>query len=269
MYSTRSAKNKIDFIPVSEIQHHTILGISYLNGPKEQIVEAGLVRGLVIIPSAPVIVRIQEDSAHRAAVLNADLAIIDSGLMVICWRLLTGEQLVRVSGLAYLKLLLADPRMRETGNLGWIMPSESARDINLAWLRQIGHQTVAADCYIAPEYPKSGRLEDRKLLDWLKQRQPKHLIIALGGGVQERLGWYLKQELNFRLGIHCVGAAIGFLSGEQTNIPQWADRFYLGWLFRCLRDPSRFIPRYVKASRLIPLLVRYQRKIPPLVQGRE
>ncbi len=250
---------------MNTVSHHTILGVTYLNGPVAAVVEAGVSAGLVVVPSAPVIVRMQEDEAHREAILNADLAVIDSGLMVLSWRLLAGERLTRVSGLAYMQGLLRDPVFSACEDVAWIMPDAVARDTNLAWLRQIGYRTKPEDCYIAPQYARAGALEDRELLKWVKARKPSHLIIALGGGVQERLGWYLKCNAGHKMGIHCVGAAIGFLSGEQTNIPGWADRFYLGWLFRSLYEPRRFVPRYMRAARLIRLVSQYKHRIPPVL----
>ncbi len=250
---------------MTKTSHHTILGVTYLNGPVEAVVEAGISAGLVVVPSAPVIVRMQEDAAHREAILAADLAVIDSGFMVLCWRILMGERLQRVSGLAYLEALLRVPAFRESDRVVWIMPTVAARDTNLRWLQQRGHPTKPGDCFVAPQYAASGQLEDFELLNWVKSRNATQVIIALGGGVQERLGWFLKTNIERKIGIQCVGAAIGFLSGEQTNIPNWADRFYLGWLFRSLSEPRRFIPRYFKAARLVRLLSRYQREAPPLL----
>ncbi|HAF58450.1 MAG TPA: hypothetical protein DCL00_02575, partial [Opitutae bacterium] len=86
---------------------------------------------------------------------------------------------------------------------------------------------------------------------------PGSVFIQLGGGVQERLGIYLKENLSYKPSIYCTGAALAFLSGQQVKIPRWADRLYLGWLFRCFFKPSVFIPRYTKALRLLMLLARY------------
>jgi UDP-N-acetyl-D-mannosaminuronic acid transferase (WecB/TagA/CpsF family) len=82
----------------------------------------------------------------------------------------------------------------------------------------------------------------------------------------------LKQELSKTLqsaihnpqfpSIHCIGAALGFLSGDQVNIPDWADRLFLGWLFRCLSQPAKFFPRYFKALRLLPLLLNNRENLP-------
>lgn len=257
----------------------TILGIAYKVGPALEVVKSGLSAGFVVIPSAPVLVRMTEDNAHREALLNADMAITDSGLMVLLWRMLTREKLERVSGLEYLKLLLESLAVTSqplpTGNVFWIMPTVAARDRNLAWLQSSGHRTLVEDCYIAPHYPSKGPLADQTLVESVWARQPQHIIIALGGGVQERLGYYLKQQLAthgspasgalaYRPAIHCVGAAIGFLSGEQVKIPMWADYLYLGWLWRILSEPTKFFPRYWKATHLVRLMWRYREKAPPV-----
>ncbi len=203
----------------------------------------------------------ERDAAYRQALLNSDLALTDSGFMVLLWNLIKFDKITRVSGLEYLKLLLSEPSMRERGSLLWVMPHEHARDKAIPWLNARGVPTSADDCYIAPLY-NSLHVTDPKLLDLIQSRRPGHILIALGGGVQECLGYCLKRELNYTPGIHCIGAAIGFLSGDQVNIPDWADRFFLGWCFRCLSQPAKFLPRYWRARRLLPILLKHREKIP-------
>jgi UDP-N-acetyl-D-mannosaminuronic acid transferase (WecB/TagA/CpsF family) len=87
-------------------------------------------------------------------------------------------------------------------------------------------------------------------------------VLTLGGGTQERLGSYLKRNLSYKPSIHCIGAAIAFLSGDQVHIPVWADRYYLGWLFRSLSEPKRYVPRYWEARRLFWMLRRYRDQMP-------
>ena len=72
------------------------------------------------------------------------------------------------------------------------------------------------------------KVEDKELIEKLQALRPKHVVITVGGGTQERLGLYLKRNLDYLPAIHCIGAAIAFLSGDQVHIPEWADRFYLG-----------------------------------------
>jgi UDP-N-acetyl-D-mannosaminuronic acid transferase (WecB/TagA/CpsF family) len=244
--------------------YHQILGIRFFTGTASGAVALALRGGLVVVPSAPVLVGAAEESATQAALLDNDLAITDSGLMILVWSLLHRKRLRRVSGLEYLKLLLEEPVVRAPGATLWVMPGEGSMEHNVAWLQRQGHGVTREDCYIAPQYP-AGVLVDRALLDLIETRKPAHVVMAVGGGVQERLGHYLKRNLSYRPGIHCTGAAIGFLSGEQVNIPVWADYFYLGWLFRCVQSPWRFIPRYWKAARLVPMMIRWGARAPRVV----
>lgn len=220
----------------------------------------------MLVPAAPALVELEHDASYRNALLHADLVIADSGFMVLLWRLLKRERIIRLSGLEYLRLILADEALRQAGAVVWIMPTAAARDRNLAWLSGSGFCHSTEDCYLAPMYPR-GELSDPALLAWLRQRQPRHIIVALGGGTQERLGALLQRELAYRPSIHCIGAAIGFLSGEQVNIPVWADHFFLGWLFRCFSEPKKFVPRYWHARKLVSLLWRHGESLPPLAHG--
>jgi UDP-N-acetyl-D-mannosaminuronic acid transferase (WecB/TagA/CpsF family) len=90
------------------------------------------------------------------------------------------------------------------------------------------------------------------------------VVVTIGGGNQERLGLYLKRHLPYLPAIHCIGAAIAFLSGDQVHIPVWADQLYLGWLFRTISEPKRYFPRYWEARKLFRLLRRYRERLPEL-----
>lgn len=249
--------------------HHSsrfqlILGVRFFVGSAEEAVQIGLRGGLVVVPAAPALVELQTNEPYRQAVFNADLAITDSGLMVLIWRLLTGQRIARVSGLKYLKQLFEIKALQPRQAVLWIMPTTVARDQNLAWLRSQGYDFTDDDCYLAPHYP-AGHIHDPALLALVRQRRPRHIVVCLGGGTQERLGLMLKRGCDYQPIIHCIGAAIGFLTGNQVRIPAWADKFFLGWLFRCLSEPAKFIPRYWTACRLLPLMIRCRENAPALI----
>jgi UDP-N-acetyl-D-mannosaminuronic acid transferase (WecB/TagA/CpsF family) len=253
-------------IPIPAGTSRQILGIRFFAGTAKEAVRLGLRGGLVVAPAAPALVDMCHNAAQRSALLAADLALPDSGLMVLIWRFARKERLIRISGLEYTMLLLSEPGLREPGGIAWIMPSAEARGHCLAWLRSRGFQCTVSDCYVAPKYP-DGELRDPDLVSWLEKRHPQQIVLALGGGTQERLGLFLRGQLNYRPGIHCIGAAIGFLSGYQASIPKWADALFLGWLCRCLSEPKRFIPRYWRARELVWIMLRYGENLPPLTQG--
>lgn len=238
-----------------------ILGVRFFLGDTDEAVQIGLQGGLIVVPAAPALVELQSDEGYREALFNADLAITDSGLMVLVWRVLSAKGIPRVSGLKYLKRLLETNALQPRESVLWIMPSAAARDQNLAWLRSKGHDFSVSDCYIAPHY-SGGRIMDAALVEIAAKRRPRHIVVCIGGGTQEKIGLMLRRECDFQTSIHCIGAAIGFLTGNQVRIPGWADAVYLGWFFRCLSEPRKFLPRYWKACRLVPMMIRYRENAP-------
>jgi UDP-N-acetyl-D-mannosaminuronic acid transferase (WecB/TagA/CpsF family) len=244
------------------MQHRRILGIDFYTGDASSAVDQIRKGGLLVVPAAPALIDLTTNRGYREALLNADLCIADSGFMVLLWNLLERDTLRRVSGLNYLRALLEEPDFRAGNRTFWIMPSQQSAMRNQRWLRRQGIELQNEDIYVAPRY--GNHLNDPALLERLNERRPIHIVVALGGGTQERLGLYIKRHLDFHPAIHCVGAAIAFLSGDQVNIPVWADRIYLGWLFRCISRPVQYVPRYWGARKLFPLLLRYRSQLPML-----
>lgn len=248
-------------MPPVQGDRRTILGIDFFQGTALQAIERIRGGGLLVVPAAPALKDLETNAVYREALLEADLAIADSAFMVMVWNRLQRDSVRRLSGLEYLRELLKQPDVCEAGNCVWIMPNPTSAARNRRWLESQGI-ALPEDCvYLAPMYGQ-GEIEDSGLLAFLQRVHPQHVVLALGGGTQERLGLYLKQTLNYLPAIHCIGAAIAFLSGDQVHIPTWADRLYLGWLYRSISEPRRYVPRYWEARRLLPLLLRYRERLP-------
>ncbi len=247
----------------TESQYRRILGVRFFIGDASEAVEIGARGGLVVVPAAPALLELRHDPEYRQALLEADLAITDSGFMVLLWNVLMWDHIHRVSGLEYLKILLNRPEFREPGTVLWVMPTQASLERNIGWLKAQGCAVQREDCYVAPKYV-SDNVADESLVRLVNERNSLHVIIALGGGVQEKLGLYLRRYCPAQPAIHCIGAAIGFLSGDQVRIPMWADQWILGWLFRCASNPGRFIPRYLGALRLAIVLWHYRSRMPDL-----
>jgi UDP-N-acetyl-D-mannosaminuronic acid transferase (WecB/TagA/CpsF family) len=252
---------------------HRILGIDFFDGSARAAIALMREGGLLVIPAAPALKDLDRNPDYRDALLNADLAITDSAFMVLIWNRMQRTPIRRLSGLEYLRVLLLEPGVRRPGNTVWIMPSPSSAKRNRAWLQRQGITIPDDHVYLAPMYTASctepaedgsQSLSDPVLLERLERLRPQHIILTIGGGTQERLGLYLKRNLSYRPAIHCVGAAIAFLSGDQVCIPMWADRYYLGWLFRSLSEPKRYGPRYWEARKLLILMRRNRGYLPPL-----
>lgn len=241
-------------------EHRKILGVNFYAGNVHGAIERMSRGGLLVVPAAPALKDMAEDAEYRDALLNADVAIADSAFMVMIWNLLERDSIPRLSGLEYLRALLLLDEVRQPGNTLWIMAGPVSARRNLSWLATNGIHVPHEYVYDAPVY--GSKVEDLPLIERIRNLHPKHVVVTVGGGVQERLGLYLKRQLDYLPSIHCIGAAIAFLSGDQVRIPVWADKFFLGWLFRCFSAPNRYVPRYWSARKLLPLMIRYRSRLP-------
>jgi UDP-N-acetyl-D-mannosaminuronic acid transferase (WecB/TagA/CpsF family) len=248
-----------------------MLGVDFFTGtPAEAVSHISKRGGLVVAPAAPSFIALQDDSDYRCAIADADLAIADSGWAVLFWRLIQREKLTRISGLALFKALLETPDVCIPKNLFFVLPSEKAKARALEFARNSGYPVSSDDCYVAPQYQRSEvrdqrsavGIEDAKLVGMLESRKPKHIIVGIGGGMQDKLGSYLKHRLSYRPAIYCIGAAPGFVTGDQVMIPMWADRFFVGWVFRLITQPRTLLPRLWNARRLPGMMLRYGKELP-------
>ncbi len=241
-----------------------ILGIDFFNGSLVDSIRLAKLGGLVVAPSGPGLAcDLLQCHFYEKSLLKADLVLPDSGLMCLIQKLSGRKGIERISGLKFLQYYLRKFDLEDSSF--WIMPNLSQDKANRLWLLDnYGLNVKDDETYCAPIYNKSGPIQDVALLAKIIKKSPKTIFIQLGGGVQERLGLFLKENLEYNPTILCTGAALAFLSGEQAHIPKWGDQLYLGWLFRCFFSPKLFLPRYVKAFRLVFLLFKYGEKSPTI-----
>jgi N-acetylglucosaminyldiphosphoundecaprenol N-acetyl-beta-D-mannosaminyltransferase len=181
---------------------------------------------------------------------------------VVLWRIISGRKLRKVSGIAYLKCLVERDDLRTAGNSFWVVASEHARAQAMEWLQAQGVAVKEKNFHVAGR--RASSTEDHAILLQIEKERPVHVVIALGPGTQEGLALYLREYLLYRPNIHCVGAALGFLSGEERQIPEWAERHSLGWLFRLVSQPRMFLPRIAIASVLARMVFKYKSELPQL-----
>jgi exopolysaccharide biosynthesis WecB/TagA/CpsF family protein len=242
-----------------------ILGVTFFTNRIGVIVNEAVEGGLMVVPAAPALARdFMQSPEYREALLEADMVIADSGFMVILWWIRTGIKLPKNSGLAFLREFIKHDDFKRKKRIFWVMPSLEEELRTKQWLKGQNISIDIKNFYIAPFYGKEGSVEDDVLISQIEVQRPDIVMIGLGGGVQERLGLALRRKLSFRPGIFCIGAAIAFLTGGQARIPVWADKLYLGWLFRIIHSPKTYWKRYWEALRLAPILFRYKGELPPL-----
>jgi UDP-N-acetyl-D-mannosaminuronic acid transferase (WecB/TagA/CpsF family) len=246
----------------TSIDHERVLGISFFNGtPAEAVEHLKRAGGLAVMPASPALIKLNYDTEYRLALQKADLALADSGLLVLLWKLARGGHLRKISGITYLKCLLNDCETRKDEKLFWIVSSDAAKLKAITWLRGRSFPIDADACYVAD---REAQEHAHALLFEIEKCRPRHVIIAIRGTAQEKLGLYLRDFLLYRPNIHCVGAALGFLTGEERPIPEWAERCHMGWFLRLMSQPRMLLPRIGIAFALARMIFTYGSKLPPL-----
>ena len=205
------------------------------------------------MPSGPGLSTIDIDKNYYNALKNSDIALFDSGYLCLLLRIFKGVTVKKFSGFIFFKEFLNSLKNEKNAKILLVEPSKKQLNTNKNFLNSKKIDNFFQ--YVAPLYRKEN-IRDYKLLKKIKKIKPKYVIINLGGGVQEVLGSYLKNNINFKVSIICSGAAISFFTKEQAPITDFLDKIYLGWLIRIIFNPFVFLPRYLSAFRLIFIIKR-------------
>ena len=206
--------------------------------------------GLLVLPSGPGLSDIKKNVKYHKALKNADIALFDSGYLCLLLKL-KNIHVKKFSGFLFFKKLIHSLTKEPSKKILLIDPNKYESKINYEFLKS--KKILKVYNYISPWY-NTKNIKDSKLLIKIKKIKPNYIIINLGGGTQERLGSYIKNNINFKPAIICSGAAISFFTKQQAPINIFFDKIYLGWLIRIIYKPSIFLPRYLSAFKLIFLI---------------
>jgi len=237
---------------LTKVNEFKLFGIIFINGNYDNAISRLSKGGLMVVPSGPGLATIGKDIRYTEAVQNSDFAIPDSGFMVLLYRIFKGKRIRKLSGAMFIKLFVNEPILKDKNKIFLVDPNIEESELNRNYLNGIAIPLSRENQYIAPIYDKTAIVDTQLLyiLENLKEK-PKFILINLGSGVQERLGYYLKNNLSFTTGIICSGAAIAFLTGAQAKMPDWIEKIYCGWLCRIIQNPKQYTMRYLRAFKLI------------------
>jgi len=232
-----------DIIVFKEIKFH-----NYEFSKLFSIINEG---GYLVAPAASALTKIKKDSKYHESLIKSDVAILDSGFFCILLRFFKGKKVTKFSGYLFLKNFLNLKFNKET-KFFCIDPNLEESKVNTTYLNL--KNITNHKSYVAPKY--NNEIIDNNLLEEIKKFQPKYIIINLGGGVQECLANYIKNNCDYKVSILCTGAAISFLTKKQAPINDLIDKLYLGWLVRTLYNPKKFFVRIIESLSLIFLFLK-------------
>ena len=206
--------------------------------------------GYLVAPAASSLSEIFSKKIYYKSLRKSDIAILDSGFFCMLLRIFKKKKVKKLSGYLFLKSLL-ELKILKYKKFFLINPNLYEQKKNYDLLRTKGIFNQKSFC--APIYSLSN-FKDFKLIKKINMYNPDIIIINVGGGIQEPLGQFLKQNIKKKKTIIiCTGAAIGFLTKVQAPINVFYDRLYLGWLIRLIHKPKSFFPRIIQSFNLIKL----------------
>tara|TARA_Y100000389_G_C17468464_1_gene527972 strand:- start:113 stop:859 length:747 start_codon:yes stop_codon:yes gene_type:complete len=214
--------------------------------------------GLFVFPSGPGLATIDKDTVYHKSLINADYVFFDSGFFVLLLKFLKKIKVKKFSGYLFLKNFFYYLRKNKNITILCIDPDKKKSLSNSLYLKSLGNNKVYS--YIAPFY-NVNKIHDKELLLKIELYKPDIVITNIGGGTQEVLGYYIKQNIKYKIKIFCTGAAISFFTGEQAPINSFIDKLYVGWLLRIFHNPKIFLMRYFKSIRLFKIVYLTKVKI--------
>ena len=207
---------------------------------------------LFVFPSGSGIPLIVEDKKYYLSLKKADYVFFDSGFFVLLLNILKNIRVDKFSGFKFLYIFFNYLKKNKNKKIFCIDPNTLFSKSNQKYLKKIGIKKIYN--YVAPKY-KASNLIDKKLIKKINKIKPDYILTNIGGGTQEILGLYLKENLKNKTTIICTGAAISFFTGDQAPITKFIDKIYLGWLLRLIFNPLLFYKRYLYALRLFPMVL--------------
>ncbi len=246
--------------PERHLNSEKMLGVRFFCGLLQETLDYFLTNGgLLVIPASPALTKLKYDEQYRRALTECDVALLDSGFVAMVWKVLTGRSVSRISSAQYLKALLADRRFRASDVL-WLVSSSSLQVSATEWFGRQGFDNRRHSFHVSDLRSP----DDHALLLKIEQQNPAHIVIAAAGGMQEKLGLYLRDYLLYQPCIHCVGSGLAFLTSCERPIPPWAEALRIGWLFRLIAQPRMILPRIGIALALWNMLRVNRSELPPL-----
>ena len=215
-------------------------------------------KGLFVFPAGPALANIEKSNEYYESLQKANYVFFDSGFFVLLLKIFKNISVKKFSGYKFLTLFFNYLKRDKKKSVFCIDPNLKFLKSNKSFFKSLGIKNIYN--YLAPNYQIKG-LSDKKLLQKIKKVKPDFILTNIGGGKQEILGLYLKNNLKTKTTILCTGAAISFFTKDQAPINSLIDQLYLGWFIRLIFNPISFSIKYLYALRLIPMVISSKIKI--------
>ena len=228
-----------------------VLGICYDNVTMPEALDAARALlqsgtcGYVVTPNAEIAYEALHSEALRAVLNGAQLVLPDGAGVVLASKIVRTPLKQKVAGFDFAMELL--PLLAELGLRLFLLGSKSGVAEQAAELLQKKHPTLCI-CGTADGY----FVQDSDAVQVIRAARADVVYVCLGAPKQEM---FMQKNLDdscakLMLGL---GGTLDVVAGHVRRAPRWMQKLGLEWLYRLLRQPSRFgrmlrLPKYVFAA---------------------
>lgn len=207
---------------------------------------------ILVTPNVDHVVQLSKRPELGPIYAAADWRLCDSRILERLGRL-SGVDLQPYPGADLVRDLLTDPRSRDL-RITVVGPDRANFDI-LQQHFPDHHLTLVSAPFMRPGSP-----EWQATLAAVEAVPADLLLLCLSFPKQEIFARDLKARGTARGTALCIGAAIDFLTGQQTRAPRIFRRTGMEWLYRLLSQPGRLWKRYlVDGPRIFAIYLRKAR----------
>jgi len=228
------------------------MGVQYDNVNMDQAVEraAGLLQehksAYCVTPNAEIAWEAMHDREFREIINAADLVLPDGAGVVLGAKILERPLQGKVAGIDFAGRL-AEYLSGNGGTLYLLGSKPGIAEQAGENLKQKYPGLVI--CGMADGYFK----DEATVVEKINRARPDVLFVCLGAPKQERFMAAHRKELDVGLMIGLGGSLDGF-AGTVKRAPKWMIRCNLEWLYRLLKEPSRFgrmmrLPKFIRACK--------------------
>ena len=228
-----------------------VLGVQYDNVTMEEALD--LARGILagketaycVTPNAEMAYDALKDPAFCALLNGAGLVLPDGAGVVLAAKLLKTPLKQKVAGVEFAQRLLG--LLVETGGRLYLLGSKPGV-AELAAEKMLEKHPKLCICGMADGYFK----DEDAVVEKINAAGADAVFVCLGAPKQELFMQRHCEALNARLLIG-LGGTLDSIAGTVKRAPRWMIRLQLEWLYRLIKQPSRFkrmlrLPKYMWAA---------------------
>jgi N-acetylglucosaminyldiphosphoundecaprenol N-acetyl-beta-D-mannosaminyltransferase len=128
-----------------------------------------------------------------------------------------------------------------------------------AKLESTGNDT--SNLYFIPlPYKGVNEFDYPKIASQINQIHPRFIWVSLGAPKQEKFMSKLLPHIETGVMIG-VGAALNYFTGEVKDIPDWARKTRLIWLYRIFTEPKKQLKRCTEIFLVLPKIYAQEKRL--------